>query len=79
MSTNSEYTPPKVWTWEKASGGTFANINRPIAGATHEKNCPWASTRYSSIRKAPRTARRLRSCWRSCWLSAMAAPNTMPG
>lgn len=34
------YTPPKVWTWEKASGGQFANINRPIAGATHEKDLP---------------------------------------
>ena len=31
----SEYTPPKVWTWDQASGGKFANINRPIAGATH--------------------------------------------
>ena len=32
-----EYTPPKVWTWDKQSGGRFANINRPIAGATHDK------------------------------------------
>ena len=34
------YTPPKVWTWDKASGGQFANINRPIAGATHEAELP---------------------------------------
>ena len=34
------YTPPKVWTWEKASGGRFAAINRPVAGATHEKALP---------------------------------------
>ncbi len=34
------YTPPKVWTWDKGSGGRFANINRPIAGATHEKVLP---------------------------------------
>ncbi len=34
------YTPPKVWTWEKASGGRFANINRPIAGPTHDKELP---------------------------------------
>ena len=33
-----EYTPPKVWTWDKESGGRFANINRPIAGATHDKD-----------------------------------------
>jgi len=32
----SDYTPPKVWTWDKASGGKFANINRPISGATKE-------------------------------------------
>jgi GST-like protein len=36
----TEYTPPKVWTWNKASGGRFANINRPIAGSTHEKELP---------------------------------------
>ena len=30
------YEPPKVWTWDKESGGRFASINRPIAGATHE-------------------------------------------
>lgn len=35
--TTSEYVPPKVWVWNKDSGGRFANINRPIAGATHEK------------------------------------------
>ncbi len=36
----SDYVPPKVWTWNKPSGGTFANINRPIAGSTHEKELP---------------------------------------
>ena len=36
----SDYTPPEVWTWDKASGGNFANINRPIAGATHDKELP---------------------------------------
>ncbi len=35
---DSEYTPPKVWTWDKESGGRFANINRPIAGPTHDKD-----------------------------------------
>ncbi|MGB1466639.1 MAG: glutathione-dependent disulfide-bond oxidoreductase, partial [Alcanivorax nanhaiticus] len=30
--TDDTYTPPKVWTWDKESGGKFANINRPIAG-----------------------------------------------
>lgn len=40
MSDSSDYVPPKVWTWDKASGGQFANINRPIAGPTHEKALP---------------------------------------
>ena len=40
MSDLPEYTPPKVWTWNKPSGGRFANINRPISGATHEKELP---------------------------------------
>ena len=40
MSESSGYTPPKVWTWDKESGGRFANINRPIAGPTHEKELP---------------------------------------
>ncbi len=34
------YTPPKVWTWEKPSGGAFASLNRPVAGATHETTLP---------------------------------------
>lgn len=40
MSNKSEYVPPKVWTWEKPSGGRFANINRPVSGPTHEKTLP---------------------------------------
>ncbi|AKV01113.1 Glutathione S-transferase [Labilithrix luteola] len=40
MSDQPTYTPPKVWTWDKASGGTFASINRPVAGPTHEKELP---------------------------------------
>ncbi len=40
MSDTPEYTPPKVWTWNKESGGRFAAINRPIAGPTHEKTLP---------------------------------------
>lgn len=38
--TDSNYTPPKVWTWNKANGGQFASINRPIAGPTHDKDLP---------------------------------------
>lgn len=38
--TDPTYTPPKVWTWDKENGGQFASTNRPIAGATHEKELP---------------------------------------
>ncbi len=40
MSDQPTYSPPKVWTWDKESGGQFANINRPVAGPTHDKELP---------------------------------------
>jgi GST-like protein len=40
MTNAAEYVPPKVWSWNKPSGGRFANINRPVSGATHEKDLP---------------------------------------
>ena len=40
MTDTPTYAPPKVWTWNKENGGRFANINRPIAGATHDKDLP---------------------------------------
>jgi GST-like protein len=40
MNDSSDYIPPKVWIWNKPSGGTFANINRPVAGPTQERELP---------------------------------------
>lgn len=40
MTEQNEYVPPSIWTWDKESGGRFANINRPIAGPTHDKDLP---------------------------------------
>lgn len=40
MDTTPQYEPPKVWKWEKENGGEFASINRPVAGATHDKVLP---------------------------------------
>ena len=40
MTDTADYTPPTVWTWNKPSGGRFANINRPVSGATSEKELP---------------------------------------
>jgi GSH-dependent disulfide-bond oxidoreductase len=40
MSNPTDYTPPKVWTWDQTNGGAWAGINRPVSGATHEKVLP---------------------------------------
>jgi len=40
MTDAIDYMPPKIWTWDKESGGRFASINRPIAGPTHDKDLP---------------------------------------
>jgi GSH-dependent disulfide-bond oxidoreductase len=40
MTESAIYAPPKVWSWNKENGGRFANINRPVAGATHDKDLP---------------------------------------
>jgi GST-like protein len=40
MSEPTDYTPPKIWTWDQENGGTFAKTNRPIAGPTHDKELP---------------------------------------
>ncbi len=40
MTAPTDYVPPKVWTWQKPNGGQFENVNRPVAGATHDKELP---------------------------------------
>ncbi|MEZ5709440.1 MAG: glutathione-dependent disulfide-bond oxidoreductase [Blastomonas sp.] len=40
MSQSEEYTPPAIWVWDKENGGQFASINRPVSGATHDKDLP---------------------------------------
>jgi GST-like protein len=52
----TDYTPPKVWTWNAAERRPFANINRPVAGPTHEKALPVGRTRSSSTRSPRPTA-----------------------
>ena len=44
MSNATEYTPPKVWASDQENGGKFASINRPVAGATHDKDLQWDAT-----------------------------------
>ena len=40
MTDPTDYVPPKIWTWKQGNGGRFANINRPVSGAPHEKDLP---------------------------------------
>ena len=40
MTETHDYTPPEIWTWDAENGGHFASINRPVAGATHDKALP---------------------------------------
>src|ERR1700687_2176428 len=40
MTNQSEYTPPRIWTWSQENGGAWASINRPVSGATHDKELP---------------------------------------
>jgi GST-like protein len=40
VTDDGAYAPPKIWTWNKEKGGQFANINRPVAGPTHDKDLP---------------------------------------
>ena len=57
MTEPAEYTPPKVWTWNKESGGKFASINRPIAGADPRQGVAGRhAIRCSFIRWRRRTA-----------------------
>jgi GST-like protein len=57
MSENN-YQPPKVWEWKQNNGGAFANINRPVSGATHEKTLPVGSHPLQLYSWARPTARR---------------------
>ena len=46
-----KYTPPEIWEWNNQSGGKFTNINRPISGATHEKDLPRGKWRNLSSKE----------------------------
>ena len=43
------YIPPKIWVWDQESGGKFASINRPVAGATHDKDLPVSEVAEASV------------------------------
>ena len=80
MSATSDYAPPKVWTWNKPSGGRFANINRPIAGPTHEKELPVGKPPAAALLAGHAERREGDGHARgAAGRSATRAPNTTPG
>src|SRR6476620_2741067 len=59
MTDSADYVPPKVWTWEEPSGGQFANINRPIAGPTHDRNLPVGKHPFQLYSLAPQNGEKV--------------------
>ena len=90
MADDTDYTPPAIWTWDAPSGGKFASINRPIAGATHDRDLnlvlplqgpprlpPWRSVEPDGCSRAQRLRHTHRLTWRvSCF--GVARRSCMP-
>ncbi len=75
MTDTLEYTPPEVWVWEKDDSPKwrYGSLNRPIAGATHEKELPRGKYPLQLYFTRGRLmASRSQLCWRSCWPPVMA-------
>ena len=73
MTDSAEYVPPKVWTWDQPSGGQFANINRPVAGPTHDERAAGRQAPVPALfPRDPQRAEGRRSCSRSCSSRATA-------
>jgi hypothetical protein len=71
--------PPKVWTWDKESGGRFANINRPIAGPTHEKELPVGRHPLQLYSLGTPNGVKVTVMLEELLRRAIRAPNTTPG
>ena len=65
-----EYVPPKVWTWNKGSGGRFANINRTIAGPTHDKELPRGKHPFQLYSLATPNGQKITIMFEELWRSA---------
>jgi len=79
MSHEAGYIPPKVWTWTQGHGGRFANINRPIAGATHDKALPVGRHPLQLYSLATPNGVKVTVMLEELLAWATAAPNTTPG
>ena len=73
------YVPPKVWTWNKESGGQFASINRPIAGPTHDKELPVGRHPFQLYSLATPNGVKVTIMFEELLAAGHAAPNTTPG
>ena len=79
MTDESTYTPPKVWPWNKDSGGQFAAINRPIAGPTHDKELPVGRHPLQLYSLATPNGVKVTVMLEELLALGHAAPSTMPG
>ena len=79
MSDTPEYTPAKVWSWKKRTGGRFDNINRPIAGATHDKELPVGRHPLQLYSLATPNGVKVTVMLEELLAWAMAAQSTTPG
>src|SRR6516225_6140733 len=76
---STEYVPPKVWKWEKESGGQFAKINRPIAGPTHDKELQVGRHPFQLYSLATPNGVKVTVMLEELLEADTRAPNTMPG
>ena len=70
MSEAITYTPAKVRRWDKANGGAYANVNRPIAGPSHDQELPVGRHPFQLYSMATPPASRSRSCSKICWTTS---------
>lgn len=79
MTSSFEYASPKVWSWDKPNGGRFANINRPVAGPTHDKELPLGRHPIQLYSQGTPNGVKVAVMLEERWRSATAAQNTTLG
>ena len=79
MTKADDYTPPEIWTWDKENGGHFASINRPIAGATHDKELPVGKHPFQLYSQATPNGVKVTIMFENCWHSVLQRLNMMRG
>ena len=73
------YSPPAQWVWDRENGGQFANINRPIAGATKETDLPVGEHPLQLYSLATPNGVKSRSCSKNCWRPVTPGRSMTPG